>query len=166
MRWIAIALVGAARSASAQPPNEVVTPTDDKSLLDAYLVSVAATSGPCVVAGILGLDGHDARATIGGSSCAAGLVLGPTAGHWYAGERMTTGLALRLGGAAAVATLVVADPYAHHTETWFELAGAASLWATGFVWDAVTLPRAVHRANAVRLMPVVTSSGFGIAGAF
>ena len=45
-----------------------------------------------------------------GLTAAGLLVLGPSAGHWYVGEGMTTGLALRLTGAAIFTGLVLGDP--------------------------------------------------------
>ena len=96
----------------------------------------------------------------------AGLVFGPSAGHWYAGDGMTTGLGMRFAAAGGIATLIVADPHGSRVSTWFGLIGALGLWETGVAWDLVTLPRAVHRANRARLVPVITGNGLAIAGAF
>src|SRR4051812_46666171 len=93
MHRLVIASMFAAHVAAAQPPGEVapVEREGEKSVASAYLVTLGATSGPCVAGAILGADAHGAREAAGGMLCTAGLVLGPTAGHWYAGERITTG---------------------------------------------------------------------------
>ncbi len=157
MRWIVLCALAATRIAAADPES-------GKSLVDAYLVTLAATSGPAVAGAlIMGDEQHGPRATTGGLLMTAGLVLGPSAGQWYAGEGVTTGLALRFVAAAGVATLAVGDPHGVHVETYFGLVAALGLWETGVVWDLVTLPRAVRRT---RITPVVTPSGVAIAGAF
>jgi hypothetical protein len=139
-------------------------PERGTSLFDAYLVTLAATSGP-VLAGmaISGEQDHGWRANMGGVIATAGLLLGPSAGHWYAGEGFTTGLALRLGGAAGLVTLAVADPHAESGMTWLGIGAAIGMWETGFLWDVVTLPRAVRRTHVV---PVVTANGIALAGRF
>jgi hypothetical protein len=166
MRWVALALLFA-RTAAAQPPGETPPSDGDKSLLDAYLITVGATSGPMIVAAIAAGDSdRGPRATAAGIIGTAGLLLGPSAGHWYAGEGITTGLELRLGAGAAIATLAFADPHLDHDATVLGLIGALGLWEVGIAWDCATLPRAVRRANRLRLAPVVTPNGFAIAGSF
>jgi hypothetical protein len=162
MNRIAIAALLASKAAAAEPP-----PDGDKSLMAAYAISVGATSGPCLL-GVLvaGDDAHGSTATAAGIVALGGLVLGPSAGHWYAGETITTGLELRLGSAALFATAAIADPHLAHTGTYFAIAGAAGLYASGFAWDALTLPRAVHRANHPALVPVIAPGGVGVAGRF
>jgi hypothetical protein len=79
---------------------------------------------------------------------------------------VTTGLVLRVGGAAAIAGLVLADARLDHASTILGLAGAAGLWGVGAVWDLGTLPRSVHRANARHVVPVFTGTGLAVAGTF
>lgn len=147
-----------ARAAAAEPEGE------GKSLGEAYLVSVAATSAPMIAGGlVLGDDPHGARATVGGALMTAGLVFGPSAGHWYCGEGVTPGLVLRVGGFVGVAALAVWDPHGESGMTWLGIGLGTGALATGFAWDALTLPRAVRRSHVV---PVVTANGVAIAGRF
>ncbi|MBA2539014.1 MAG: hypothetical protein H0V17_05215 [Deltaproteobacteria bacterium] len=168
---IVIALVVGSSHARA----ESEPPPKPKSLLDAYLISVAATTGP-VVASML-LLGDDARgtpATIGGVIATTALVFGPSAGHWYTGKIWTTGLTLRLAGAGVIGGLVVHEQFAPLDIGTLIVGGlaAVALWETGVIWDAVTLPSAVGRYNRERvrfaMVPFATerSTGLAIAGSF
>ncbi len=170
MRALVIVVVLFARTAAAQAPGDTPpAPDGDKSLLSAYLVTVAATSGPFIAGALLAPDSNDRtwRAPAAGVLGIAGAILGPSAGPWYAGEGLTTGLELRLGAGAIVATLAIRDPHLDHpVETVGGLLGAAGLWEVGVVWDAVTLPRAVRRANRRVVAPIFTGTGFAVAGSF
>jgi hypothetical protein len=117
---------------------------------------------------------------IGGESCStdacaapfgvlgmAGLVLGPSAGHWYAGEGVTTGLVLRGSAVTGMVFLALRDP---HLETPVLTVGgliaALGVWETGVIWDLVKLPRAVRRHNRkvdMLVAPVVTDRSTGLA---
>ena len=93
----------------------------------------------------------------------AGMVLGPSAGHWYAGEGVTTGLLLRGGAAVATGALVLGDPHLERpAPTLLGLLGAVGVWEVGVIWDAWTLPRAIRRHNRaleVQVAPLVTTHG-------
>ena len=169
-RLVVTAIVLAAHTAAAQAPGDTPpAPEADKSLLSGYLITIAATSGPFVAAALIDPDerGHGWRGPAVGGLTIAGMILGPSAGHWYAGEGLTTGLELRLGAGAVVATLVVRDPHFDRpVETLGGLFGVAAMWEVGVIWDAVTLPRAIRRANHRAIAPVFTGTGFALAGTF
>jgi hypothetical protein len=171
MRSIGVAVAGVllAGSAAAEPPGETPpAPEHHKSLLRAYAISWAATALPIAAGALIDVDSAERgwRPPVGGVIGLAGLVIGPSAGNWYAGEGLTTGLVLRLGGTAAVVTLAVADPHLDHPATVMGLLGAAALWETGLVWDLATLPRAIRRANHRIVAPMFTGTGFAVAGTF
>jgi hypothetical protein len=161
MRLFILAIVLMSSTALAQSPGE--TPRVEakrKNLLNAYLVSIAATSIPLAVGALATIDVEDGpRAIVG---CAA-LVFGPSAGHWYVGRGVTTGLVLRGVAAAAVAALVISDTRDDAALILGGL-GALAVWETGVIWDMVTLPRAVRRynkAHALTVAPLVGSTGTG-----
>lgn len=176
MRWLVlvIALCG---TAHAQAPGETPPRPEGshKSILSAYLVTAAATTLPLTVAAIGAPDNeynHPTRAAVFGSLGIAAAVLGPTAGHWYAGEGMTTGLALRLTGAAGVGALVLADP--HGQNLGLLITGGvvcAGLWEVGAIWDLATVPRAVRHYNRQRDLQIAPmaaphTTGLALAGTF
>ena len=89
------------------------------------------------------------------------------------GEGVTTGLALRLTGAAVIGALAISDPHAEHLGVLI-VGGmtGAGLYEAGFIYDLVTLPRSVRRYNKrqfeVQLAPMVThgTTGLSLAGTF
>ncbi|MGE5184020.1 MAG: hypothetical protein ACM31C_18240 [Acidobacteriota bacterium] len=170
MRASIVAAVLAARTAAAQAPADTApAPDADRSVLTGYLISIAATGGPLVAGAVIDYDGAPRgwRPAAAGMLGIAGAIFGPSAGHWYAGEGLTPGLELRLGAGAVIATLAFRDPYLDHpTETFGGMLGAVAMWEAGVVWDAVTLPRAVRRANRRVVAPIFTGTGFAVAGTF
>jgi hypothetical protein len=166
VRRLIVVVVLAARTAVAQPE----APAPKKHAWVAQLTSIGALVGS-VTAGMLiaGDDAEGTRGDIGISLTLAGLVLGPTAGHWYVGDEIvTTGLCLRLGAFAAIPAIMIFDPYQKRDGfTGPVIATASILFVTGIVWDHATLPRAVRRHNRAHvLVPIVTSNGLAIAGSF
>lgn len=169
----AAVLLSFAGAARADAPGETPPrPRAPKRLSTAVLVTLAATSGPLAVAALGESCDTDACAGTTGMIGLAGLVLGPSAGHWYAGEGVTTGLVLR--GAATTATVFLAlrDPHLESpVVTIGGLIVAAGVMETGILWDLVTLPRAVRRHNRdleLLVTPVVTdrAAGLALAGAW
>lgn len=165
-------VIAVCSTAYAQAPGEtpVVRPARHKSLLDAYLITWAATAAPVVAAAIVGENGPRTTANVTGAIACAALVLGPSAGHWYAGHYVTTGLVLRATAAVGVAGLVVTDPHAQNLGLLI-VGGtmAVGLWEAGTIVDLATLPRAIRRANAnVQLVPILTheTQGLALAGSF
>ncbi|KAB2906617.1 MAG: hypothetical protein F9K40_06275 [Kofleriaceae bacterium] len=169
----AVLLLSSASAAHADAPGE--TPTRSrtpKRLSTAVLVTLAATSGPLAVAALGESCKSDACAGTTGMIGLAGLVLGPSTGHWYAGEGVTTGLVLR--GAATTATVFLALRDPHLESPVVTIGGlilAAGVMETGILWDLFTLPRAVRRHNRdldLLLTPVVTdrAAGLALAGAW
>ena len=163
MLVLALVCSFASRTAVAEPSRDHPT----RRVLTAYAITWAAVALPSMVAAIgseTDPDGNSPTAIAFGSVGIAGMVLGPSAGHWYAGDWITPGLALRGAAAVTVATLAVADPHLEHpTLTIPGLVVAAGLWAGGVVWDVATVPRTVHRAN---LRPIVSARGVALAGTF
>jgi len=159
---LSLSLALLARSARAEPVRD-----PPKRVLTAYAITWAAVALPALAAALASEsdpDGTGPTAIVFGSVGIAGMVLGPSAGHWYAGDRVTPGLALRGGAAVAVATLALADPHLEHPNVTIPgLLLAATLWTGGVVWDVATVPRAVHRAN---LRPIVNARGVALAGTF
>jgi hypothetical protein len=95
------------------------------------------------------------------------LVLGPSVGHWYAGEVGWMGLALRAGGAAATYQGLVLWQRNSATVggTMFGVGLAAGVIGVGF--DLITAPAAARRYNArqarqAALAPWVRDGGTGV----
>jgi hypothetical protein len=166
-----------ARAEEASPPIlSAHAAPQPKRIRDAYLVSWAATALPLVASVLIaGEEGNGARGAIGGTLGITAMIVGPSAGHWYAGRTWTTGLKLRLAGGAIVGAMVLGEQY-RPLDTGTVITGlltAVALWEVGVIWDVVTIPRAVRRHNreqarAFAIAPFATerSAGLGIAGAF
>lgn len=146
-----------------------------KNLFSAYLITVASTSVPIMI-GALAEPGDGQKASMFQNAMGvvgiAGLLLGPSAGHWYAGEGVTTGLALRLTAAAGFAGIAIGDPHMNQLGVWI-VGGmtCVGVYETGVIWDLVTLPRSVRRYNRehqLQLAPMAMSGGSGlsVAGTF
>jgi hypothetical protein len=168
----AVLLVALAADAHAEPSRSPKDPTT------ATLVSVGATLVP-IALGIASKNG-----TSGLILATAGVVLGPSAGHWYAGEVGWTGLAIRGLGLAATA-LVIDDSFQCAIGDGGEsgkncsladgvLFGGVSLLIGGVIFDWLRVGDSARRANArsVQIAPTVisgpqsTGTGLGLSGAF
>ena len=154
-------------------PVDVPRAREHKRLSSAFLVTLAATSAPLMLSAIGGeMCESDACAAPFGIIGMAGMVLGPSAGHWYAGEGVTTGLVLRGSAVTGMIFLALRDPYLDDPVlTIGGLIAAVGVWETGVIWDLVTLPRAVRRHNQridMLVTPVVTdrSAGLALSGAW
>jgi hypothetical protein len=169
---IALGLLGG--TAAAQAPHDVAptAPAKPKSLRRAYAMSAAATAVPLAIASAVGPPAAGTTETAGLLLAWAGVMVGPSAGHWYAGETMTTGLQMRLVGGALTAVIVAADRNLQHTERTVPAAiVAVGLVNAGLVWDLVTLPRAIRRhdrESSVFVTPYATptAGGLAVAGTF
>jgi hypothetical protein len=100
------------------------------------------------------------------------LTFGPSFGHWYAGETVTTGLLLRGGGLAGLVggvALLVNDVGDERVGIGLALAGQAA-FATGIVHDLWTVRRSVRERAGERSTTVVPlvgeTSGLALAGDF
>ncbi len=171
---VAVVILAGHSMASADPPGETpATRAGPKRRSTAFLVTLAATSGPLMLSALGGesCDGEACAATFGMIGI-AGMVLGPSAGHWYAGEGVTTGLVLRATAATAVTFLALRDPRLDDpVPTIGGLILALGVWETGVIWDLVTVPGAVRRHNRkldLVVAPVVTdrSAGLALVGAW
>jgi hypothetical protein len=143
-------------------------PPPKKSLASAYLVTIASTSIPVALSALSAPgDGQEATGvqTAIGIVGIAGMVLGPSAGHWYVGEGVTTGLTLRVAGVAGIAAIAMGDPHMNHLGVWI-VGGLASVgvYEAGFIWDLVTLPRSVRRYNQQHRLQLAPMAGQGTTG--
>jgi hypothetical protein len=110
-----------------------------------------------------------------------GLALGPSTGHWYAGEVVNPGLGVRVGGlavAALGATMIhdgrgadgACDSTRCRVGTGLAVAGPV-LVAGGTLYEILTAPgaaRAHNRRRALGVTPAALDDGFGftVAGNF
>ncbi len=142
----------------------------------ATLLSIAGTVVPTAAlfaAGSAGSAGGDVFV-----ASVIGMELGPSLGHWYAGDYLTAGLGLRAGGTAlVVAGLSQAfdcNGDSCRSSGTAPAAFGAALFASGVVYDIAT---AGHAANAwntghLQLAPTTISSaghatvGVGLGGSF
>jgi hypothetical protein len=170
---IVLGLLLVASTATAQAPGETQPMPPKKSVVNAYLVTVAAMSTPMAIGMLISGDSDEGtRADVGGMIATAGAVFGPTAGQWYAGRVWTPGLTLRIAAAGVVGAMVLRE----HQEPLelgtivIGLTTVGALWGTGMVWDLVTLPSTVRRYNrehAVVVAPLVgNTTGLAVGGTF
>ena len=130
----------------------------------------AVSLGIMIVAARDATSGEDAdRMMLVG---AGALLLAPSLGHWYAGDKISTGLLARLGGTALMITGAVmaydcddldADCRRDSGESVAML--GAGVFIAGVLWDVATAPDAARRWNArhgVAITPTVTSGGAGL----
>ena len=85
---------GETPATEAEPSPIETPPAQTKSVWAAYGLTIAATSLPAVIAaagGGLVPESHERTQDVLGMVGCAGLVFGPSAGHWYVGEGVTTG---------------------------------------------------------------------------
>jgi len=184
MRCLLLLLV-LSGTAYAQAPGELppqavqfdpapAPPPQTKSLASAYLVTIAATSIPVTISALASDnidDHHPGQQAAFGIIGLGALLLGPSAGHWYVGEGLTTGLSLRVTGAAGIGMLVLTDPHANNPGLLIT-GGIVSvgLIEAGMIWDLVTLPRSVRRYNQrqLQLAPMAGqgTTGLSLAGTF
>jgi hypothetical protein len=101
----------------------------------------------------------------------AGLALGPSLGHVYAGEYITGGLALRAAGMTAAILGYREASRCSEVGDCNMTAGAggvilgASAFAAGIIWDVATAPRAARRWNerhGISIAPVITDDGASV----
>lgn len=117
---------------------------------------------------------------------AASLVLTPSAGHWYAGKFLTTGMALRAGGALAGTVgfaLAIGCAISEGDDCdggglgALLFAGGLGALAAGVIYDVATADNAVREYNARATIPVTvvptalrsggsTTPGLAVAGSF
>jgi hypothetical protein len=127
---------------------------------------LSATAG-VVGAGLMLGAHHDGTAlTIGTVT----LLVGPSAGHWYAGHVVTTGLGIRAAGlvtaGVGIDLLVGCDgePGCSTTPGWSLVGAGFGVMVAGAVWDSVTARGAVrdwNQRHAVTLVPARLPSARG-----
>lgn len=164
----ALALTVLARPAAAEEAKDLKSPEQ----------ALAFSGGVTLLSGILVLaTAEDDRISPVTAAGVAGLALGPSLGHVYAGEYLTGGLALRAAG-MAVAILGYREASrcssvgdCHMTAGATGVVLGLGAFAAGALWDIATASRAADRWNArhgLTIAPVVTDDGAGVslAGSF
>lgn len=172
----ALTPLAAPASPAAPAPQES---TGDKDPGVATLLSIAGTVVPsALVLSAAGTENGSAGLFLAGL---LGMELGPSLGHWYAGDYLTAGLGMRAGGTAllvvglgeALQCLDVNDGSCHSGGEAPLLIGAG-LFVTGSIYDIATAGRAANQWNKehLRLAPTMISSaghstvGVGLGGSF
>jgi hypothetical protein len=148
---VAIALASSARARADEP-------APHKSPRTAIALSIGITLGGIGLDALGAATNEPILAGIGGLAGA----LGPTTGHWYAGEAMTPGLGIRLAG-SAVATIGIVgvidcffqckpDPI------YMDLVyvGAAA-WVGGAIYDIATAGDAADDYNRAHERAVIVA---------
>jgi hypothetical protein len=188
---IAMAVVLCSSDGWAQPPGMqeptgvlAAKPVRKKKIGTAYLLSGGITHGGALALGVLAAFSDDRELAPAGVAVfalsSAAVLLGPSAGHWYAGRIVTPGLVMRVGGVAAgVGAIALISDRAEGEDAMAPL--ILTVWAMGgaiiggAAWDFATIPREVKRHNArvaplqLGLVPLVTKEharGLSIVGAF
>lgn len=169
---------GAQASVDAQVP-------ELKSERSATAAAVAGTLAPIAVLGAAAaMDEGDVQTSLAviGS---VGLLVAPSAGHWYSGKLMTKGMALRLGGIGVATTSLIAGRTLRLGEIVTDedhngnevliggLVVGGGLVVAGIIYDIATADDAAReynrkQARTLTVAPTMTndSAGFAIAGTF
>ncbi|HTL35734.1 MAG TPA: hypothetical protein VL326_21540 [Kofleriaceae bacterium] len=172
MRWLVIlALLGG--TAYGQAPTEATQKPGLKSARTARVITLAATAIPAAVIWFTPDDRNATWDDVVGLSACATFLIAPSAGHWYAGEGVTTGLALRLTGATVLTATFLGDPREQRNLTMVTAIGGVtgvSLAVAGAIWDYATVDDAVRRLNAreYQLAPIASHNmtGLSVVGRF
>lgn len=172
MKQVAVLLVvlGFATSSRIARADEE-TPSHDEAVAFTLTTLPVIASTAAVIASVStdGLDSGTTRSKVIGWGALAGLAVGPSLGHWYAGEGYSTGLLLRGAGiAAAVGGLAIGQTGHDDPAIGLVLAGSAVFY-TGVIWDVATVGSAVreHRQSTVSVTPLVgQATGLALAGTY
>ncbi len=172
-------LLATPAAASAQSARDEPDPKNPTAALALSLGVTAAGYATVYI-----MNDRDAGSPGLGYLSAAAITLGPTVGHWYAGETFTRGLGFRVGGAATVVTGMVVllrscPIFGDHCD---DSPGGAALLAVGAVAfaygtmdDIFTAPSAARRYNqrararrSLSVAPRITDkdAGLVVAGTF
>ena len=175
MRWLLL-LVLFSGTAHAQAPERETPPPGLKSARVAMGLSLAATAIPMAAVVLIPDDPNRTIDDVFGLTACGLLVFTPSLGHWYAGEGVTTGLAIRLTAAAMFAGFAIGDFQEKSRATPLLSTGAGlafGLFEVGTIWDIATVDRAVARHNAqqwrAQLVPMAMphgGAGLSLAGSF
>ena len=163
------------------PMNE--RPSHRKSEKTATALAIAGTVAPLALlvgAGLAETVNQDGVAIALGVTGGVGVIVGPSAGHWYAGKAVTTGMGIRAASVTVgFAGLVMAGLCANADEdrsvnggcnaapyVVTTLAGLAG-YVTGVVYDVATAGRAVRAANErhdlrMSVMPTAVRTSTGL----
>lgn len=173
---VAIAVLLGSTSASANPPPPAPASIEEgpKSPFLATLLSFGATAAPSALGyAIFGNAGSGGQVSDGLLlTIGASVLIGPSAGHWYAGKVVTTGLVVRALGFLALSGAISAGGDTE-TGTGLLFVGAAMLVGGG-AYDLATADRSARESNfahATKLMlaPRVSADGqlgLGLTGSF
>lgn len=188
---VLIVLLLSATTAAAQPaltapqqgsPQGTMSDSTEKDPTTAVLLSIAGSAIPvALIAAGSSVDDENLQATFG-FGAAIGMLVGPSLGHWYAGDYLTGGMAMRgIGGSAFVigAAMEFGDCFLKEgcdsNGSAIMLMGGA-VFVAGVVYDVATSAEAARQYNAkharrsFQLGPTMVgahaSPGLGIAGTF
>jgi hypothetical protein len=178
-----VALLVSARVAAADPE-------DVRSPEVGFALSAGGTAvSTGLLIGGLVLSDHVPSSRDAGNKIAlvglASTLVTPSLGEWYAGRGFTTGLGLRLAGAAVttlgLSQLSICFDECSGSRDNSVAAALIALGLTSYVvgigWDIATAPSTVREGNAQRRRPVITPSvlatpsggaayGLGVGGTF
>jgi hypothetical protein len=150
-----VAVLALGRPAHADGPPRRHTAT-------AYALSVGVPLAGLGLAALVPTDGTRFRADLGPTIGGVALVVGPSAGQWYAGRRFTAGLGVRLAGGLIGGWGIYEvfhcspDHCVAPESAVVAIYAGLGLWAFGTGWDLVTLREAVVEGNAsVSITPTV-----------
>lgn len=169
---IAIFLASTSASANSSPPPASVGDGPKTPVL-ATLISFGATAAPSALGyAILGDDGSGGQFSDGlVLTIGASVLIGPSAGHWYAGKLVTSGLIVRALGFLALSGAISAGGDTEHGIGLLFVGGG--LLVGGGVYDLATADRSAREynfAHATKLMlaPRVGDGqlGLGLTGSF
>lgn len=171
-------LIAAALVSSLPAVAHAESPTKDPET--AQTASLGATAVPLALGALAAWKGSEAGWVLMG----AGLMIGPSAGHWYAGTTISTGLGIRLAGTALAGALllpaaecaIIGDESGQSScglKQGAFLVGVGAV-IVGAVHDLATAGDAARRHNArtIQIAPTVvagarsTTAGLGLSGAF
>lgn len=170
-----VVIVSLLSGVAAAQPETVAEPKSEQAAFGWSLLGTLAPIAITIAGGAFDEPGVMALGT-------AGMVLGPTAGHWYAGRWVTGGLIARGGGAALMMAGAVQALGNIDCETGCSggaaagplMLGGAALFVGGTLHDLATAGRSARAYNErqYNVGPTVvgttttTTLGLGVSGAF
>ena len=175
---VIVACLAIASPAFAQPPG--LTPPGMTPALEpqpqplrrqkdrgtAVLASLGGSIAPILIVAAVAEESDETTLWLFGASA----VLLPSAGHWYAGKFLTTGMGIRVVS-GAVTLLSIAALVQHDDGGGDMFATTASLGMLGLLvgatWDLATAPSAVDdwnkkHATAIAPAPMRLGTGYGV----
>lgn len=139
--------------AAPLPAAEAPAPADEYNPSTALALSLGVTAAGYATAALVAeTDDRDTSVALGWAA-AAGIGLGPTAGHWYQGDVVTRGLGLRAAGTVAFiyglseADLFCSNDCGDQTLSGTMMIGGLLAFGAGTIDDIVMAPIKARRKN-------------------